>query len=426
MEDPGAERAYVRRCLREQQGQLKHCRQRRLKARQEASLKRRSRSHGFDVKREKRIRNRKKTAAPSHESFDDEAVKKRHGEIVEQMQMSLHDPEQHDKDFLQHYLVNYANWENAKRVELVKAMAETERELELHRENELRNQADRRLRQHQKALRPSLKLLDPAFRPAPRPVAKGATLHAFFNKKPTDHTKTTERLFNKFYFSNVAICSSRLHSFPEFKTDAGSSDDASHGAGLKCRTCGGPCIKNMQEGMLVCTRCGVSVQGGDGVGFKQTFQEASASSRFGAPYNRETHFKDFLANLEGMEKTNVPDKVLHDLYVYCKTLRINPRKTPERITYQWLRRALSAVKYAAYFENIPQIRYQLTKQEPPRFTAQQKDQLLKIFREIQKPFEKHKGPTRKNFLNYSVSRVRVKRQKKDQAKRKHRKGVEPN
>lgn len=75
---------------------------------------------------------------------------------------------------------------------------------------------------------------------------------------------------------------------------------------------------------------------------------------------------------------------------------------PEKITYQFLRQALSATKYASYFENIPNIRKKLTGIPPPRFTTEQKLQLALMFQEIQGPFEKWKGE-RKNFLSYSYT-----------------------
>lgn len=77
-------------------------------------------------------------------------------------------------------------------------------------------------------------------------------------------------------------------------------------------------------------------------------------------------------------------------------------KDPEKITYQFLRQALSSTKYASYFENIPNIRKKLTGIAPPKFATEQKQQLAMMFQEIQGPFEQWKGK-RKNFLSYSYT-----------------------
>ena len=106
--------------------------------------------------------------------------------------------------------------------------------------------------------------------------------------------------------------------------------------------------------------------------------------------------------MEGSEKTIVPESVTNSVLRYCRRMRIDPMVRPELITYQFLRQALSATKFASYFENIPNIRKKITGIAPPKFSTAQKDQLSLMFQEIQAPFEKWKG-TRKNFLSYSYT-----------------------
>lgn len=81
---------------------------------------------------------------------------------------------------------------------------------------------------------------------------------------------------------------------------------------------------------------------------------------------------------------------------------MNPITNPELVTYQFLRTCLQQRGYARFFENISQIRGILTKQAPYKFSSLQKEQLTRIFKEIQAPFEKHRG-NRKNFLSYSYT-----------------------
>ena len=58
--------------------------------------------------------------------------------------------------------------------------------------------------------------------------------------------------------------------------------------------------------------------------------------------------------------------------------------------------------FCQFFENTTQLIGLLTKRQPRRFTNEEKSQLTRIFREIQGPFERHKGK-RKNFLSYSFT-----------------------
>ena len=72
------------------------------------------------------------------------------------------------------------------------------------------------------------------------------------------------------------------------------------------------------------------------------------------------------------------------------------------MTYGFLRDALKAQGYAEYFENISQIRGIITQIEPKTFTEDQREKLERIFKEIQGPFEKHRGK-RTNFLSYAYT-----------------------
>lgn len=84
----------------------------------------------------------------------------------------------------------------------------------------------------------------------------------------------------------------------------------------------------------------------------------------------------------------------------CERYRINPITEPSKITYHLVREFLRKIGYSHFYENTVQIISILTKQPPPRFTNEQKEQLTQIFNETQEPFQRHKG-NRKNFLSYS-------------------------
>ena len=81
---------------------------------------------------------------------------------------------------------------------------------------------------------------------------------------------------------------------------------------------------------------------------------------------------------------------------------IDPRRNPEKVTYRRIRGFLHDTGYSHFFENITQIISNLTGEQPRRFTPKQKENLTMIFKEIQEPFDRHKGK-RKNFLSYSYA-----------------------
>lgn len=82
--------------------------------------------------------------------------------------------------------------------------------------------------------------------------------------------------------------------------------------------------------------------------------------------------------------------------------RIDPIRDWKKVTYNLIREFLQKTGYSHCFGNIPQIISILTQRPPKRFSEEQKRKLTQIFKEIQEPFERHKG-NRKNFLSYSFT-----------------------
>jgi len=115
-----------------------------------------------------------------------------------------------------------------------------------------------------------------------------------------------------------------------------------------------------------------------------------------------TQFKEFIARPGGSERTEIPAIVTNELLKQCILHRLDPVRDWKLITYTRVRDFLQKTGYAHFFENIAQIISILTHRPPKRFTSQQKAKLTQIFKEIQEPFERHKG-VRKNFLSYSYT-----------------------
>lgn len=113
-------------------------------------------------------------------------------------------------------------------------------------------------------------------------------------------------------------------------------------------------------------------------------------------------FNEFLTRLEGSERTKVPKEVILAILRRFESQGLDPVQDPDSANYQRIRRYLRKLRYTKYFENIPQIIWRITYQTPITFSPEQRFELVRIFKDIQKPFEKHKGK-RKNFLSYSYT-----------------------
>ncbi len=94
--------------------------------------------------------------------------------------------------------------------------------------------------------------------------------------------------------------------------------------------------------------------------------------------------------------------MINKLLKECALHRIDPIRDWKLMTYTRVRDFLQKIGYAHFFENITQIIGILTKRSTLRFNAEQKAKLTQIFKEIQEPFEKHKGK-RRNFLSYAFT-----------------------
>ena len=98
--------------------------------------------------------------------------------------------------------------------------------------------------------------------------------------------------------------------------------------------------------------------------------------------------------------------MINKLLKQCALHRIDPVRDWKMMTYARLRDFLQKIGYAHFFENIGQIIGLLTLRPVKRFSTEQKTKLTQIFKEIQEPFERHKGK-RRNFLSYSYTIYKI-------------------
>jgi uncharacterized Zn finger protein (UPF0148 family) len=164
-----------------------------------------------------------------------------------------------------------------------------------------------------------------------------------------------------------------------------------------CESCKIPLVCLQQDGIIICQQCGYQelllVEQNRPILRMPSAKEASHFS-----YKRINHFKEWIAQIQGKESTDIPEDVFEHILAEIRKEKIYEPKT---ITYTKMREILKRLRINKYYEHIAYIIHRITGTQPPHFTPELEDKLCAMFKEIQGPFLKHCPPSRKNFLSYS-------------------------
>jgi hypothetical protein len=146
----------------------------------------------------------------------------------------------------------------------------------------------------------------------------------------------------------------------------------------------------------ICTECGATeyVQS-DEVGFKE---EQDIEKNVVYSYRRENHFNEWVSQFQAKETTSVPPELIETLRQEFKKQKI---KELAEITHEKVRGLLKKLNKNKYYEHVPYITTILNGIQPPTMPQALEEKLRLMFYQVQKPFEKHRPPGRKNFLSYS-------------------------
>lgn len=149
------------------------------------------------------------------------------------------------------------------------------------------------------------------------------------------------------------------------------------------------------ETFLVCPVCGDSfftvIQ--TSCTFKEK-QERETVRQF--DYKRLTHLTDQINQAQGKENTKIPQSILDTVTVQLHYERFDDMS---KLTRDKVKEILKKTGNPKYYEHIPYIIGRLTGKYQ-NFPKELVDRITAMFMEIQVPFEKHRPPTRKNFLSY--------------------------
>jgi len=165
----------------------------------------------------------------------------------------------------------------------------------------------------------------------------------------------------------------------------------------QCPECANALICVQQEGIMVCTGCGCQQQ----LIVEQNrplLRVPSSKEASHLSYKRINHFKEWCAQVQGKESTDIPEEVFEVVLAEIKKEKIVNSKG---ITYQKMREILKKLGINKYYEHIYYIIYRINGVPPPHFTPEIEEKLCNMFKDIQGPFLKFCPLGRKNFLSYS-------------------------
>ena len=165
---------------------------------------------------------------------------------------------------------------------------------------------------------------------------------------------------------------------------------------LYCQTCQRDKVINHKEALATCLGCGIT----------ETYQDSELTTEFSEEievlspfsYKRINHFKEWISMMLARESASPPEDVIDKLLLELKKDCI--RKT-EDVTPKRIRNYLKRLGLNKQYEHVPAIIYKICGVVPPVISRELENKLINMFEEIQIPFEKHKPPSRKNFLSYS-------------------------
>ena len=176
-----------------------------------------------------------------------------------------------------------------------------------------------------------------------------------------------------------------------------SSKPKEHFCTHKCKTCGNEIDKNQNtcfECATVCEESFFQDPSLDDIKYKPEFMHYS---NVPCMYKRMNHFSEKLSQIQGKERTQLEPTLLASIREEIDKMNL----TIEDVTPKVIKMILKKLDKSKFYEHCNLITHKINGYRLPHFTFQQEEKLKDMFNLIQKPFEKHSPPGRKNFLNYA-------------------------
>jgi Poxvirus Late Transcription Factor VLTF3 like len=167
--------------------------------------------------------------------------------------------------------------------------------------------------------------------------------------------------------------------------------------GVTCKCCGSANVVLVaEEAVRVCGNCDACedvVVETERPPSKDTVKDSTAFC-----YKRNTHFTEWLNQIQGKQQANIPEDVYDAIF-----LELKKRKTVnlQCLTATEVKEILKKLKFQRWYEHVAFILSRLTGREPLQIHPELEERLRSMFRQIQAPFVKHAPAARTNFLSYS-------------------------
>jgi len=174
---------------------------------------------------------------------------------------------------------------------------------------------------------------------------------------------------------------------------------------IKCNNCDNAKNFDNIDNIFICLECGSQQELLLHNSNHKDIDRINISVKY--TYDRRTHFRDTVAQFQGRQNSNIPEKIYIDLENQLKlhNLLINNTdkiKKFENITKEHIFIFLKDLGYSKHYENVNLIHYNLTGKVPDDISHLE-DKLLDDFDRLtdmyDKKYKNKKGFERKNFIN---------------------------
>lgn len=170
---------------------------------------------------------------------------------------------------------------------------------------------------------------------------------------------------------------------------------------LMCEDCDAEVMKN-EDGYIICPLCGVvlnMIYSYD----KHVYNDPPPDNSYFA-YKKISHLNELLAQIQGIETTEIDNSVYEAL---MKEIKKDRRTDLKKITADTIKKYLKKLGLNNYYEHIPHILYKLTGIAPIKISPKIIEKIKYMFNEIQEPFERiiqenrnNGKKTRSNIISY--------------------------
>jgi hypothetical protein len=166
------------------------------------------------------------------------------------------------------------------------------------------------------------------------------------------------------------------------------SDDGSNRI-IYCNECKIEKILDTTESAYICSWCGDA---------ENIILDEERQIKNYSPYQRINHFKEWLNQFQSKQSPDIPEQVFKDLMKLLNQKRVSDLS---KLKVNDIKYYLKKLGYNKYYEHTLYIINKLNNLPPLKITNDMEKIFIKMFQDIQEPWQLYKPQNRINFLSYS-------------------------